>query len=47
MMNYLQQNLNDENTKMFAPYLNSGEIFEVMVAFEDCTLPREKWTPSA
>ena len=27
-------------------YLNSSEIFALIVAFENCTLPREEWTRS-
>jgi hypothetical protein len=43
-MNNIRQNLiTDDAVKTFK-YRNSTEIFELIVAFENCTLPLEKWT---
>lgn len=43
-MSYYRQKLNSDNAKMLSAYQNSGEIFELIVAFENCTLARERWT---
>jgi hypothetical protein len=46
-MNKLRQNLiTDDDAKIFK-YRNATEIFELVVAFENCTLPFEKWTDTA
>lgn len=46
-MNYYRQDLFNDRAEEFYIYQSSGEIFELIVAFENCTLPRERWTYSA
>lgn len=46
-MNKLRQNpIVDDEMKIFK-YRNATEIFELIVAFENCTLPPEKWNHAA
>ncbi len=46
MTKTLQNRIADDATRVFS-YRNSSEVFELIVAFENCTLPPEKWTRAA
>lgn len=46
-MNKLRQNIITGNEVKIFKYRNASEIFELVIAFENCTLPLEKWNYAA
>jgi hypothetical protein len=46
-MNNDRQNIKGKNAKKIRRFRNSSELFELIIAFEDCTLPPERCTRPA